>query len=211
MKTFRDPEIETFQKSKFVKYSIIGLINGPIFKIPIPTRLLCLIRIPIITPNRTQCILEIASRNNENEPQFSPDWKDLQMTVIYDCSYRGMTELIGSRRVHIFGLTWSRQTFIYLSPRDFWICPIEKSDENQILGFVRKRCGRGEGILRFSNGSRFGPVWHNNFELHSQKNFHPYNLSDLERFYSQYRRVLLNLSYGKLRKRHPEQHILFHK
>ena len=208
MQTFRDPEIEPFQKSKFAKYSLAGLINGPIFKIPIPTRLKCLIRIPIMTPNRTQCVLEIACDKSATEPQFSPDWKKLQLAVVYDCNYRGVTEQIGSRRVHIFGLTWTRQTFIWLSPKSFWINPIAKPDKNQIQGFTLNRCGKGEGILRFCTGSRFGPFWHRNFELHSKKDFNPYELSDFERFYHEYNRILQNIP-SKLRRKLPDQHILF--
>jgi hypothetical protein len=210
MKTFRDPEIEPFTKSKFLKYSLVGLINAPVLKIPIPNRSICLIRIPIITPNRTQCILEIACPSFENEPKFSRDWKELQLFVAYDCNYRGVTEQIGERRVHIFGLTWTRQTFIWLSPKKFWVDPIAKSDKNQIIGFSLKRCGKGEGILRYSNGSRFGQFWHRNFDLHSG-DFNPYVLTDLERFYNVYNQILRNIPSGKFRKLFPEQQILFHK
>jgi hypothetical protein len=187
-KTFRDPEIEPFTRSKFDKYSLAGIINGPILKIPIPQKLLCLIRVPIITPNYTQLILEISCKNFENEPKFAPSWEELQMIIVFDCNYRGVTEQIASRRAHIFSLNWSRQTFIWLSPRGFWINPIAKPDPNQPLSLSFTRCGKGEGFLRYSIGSRFGPFWHDNFDIHSTKDLNPYQLSDFEEFHVQYHR-----------------------
>jgi hypothetical protein len=214
MTTLRDPEIEHFAKG--TNYSVVGIINGPPLKIPIPKFSKCIQRIPVITPNFTQCIIEIESKKVATELRFYPDWRDLQLVVLHGIKYRGVTEQVfPNKRVHIFRLNQEIDhfTYVWLSAKNFWINPIKKPDQDIFPEFTLARCGKGEGILNVSSGSQFGSYWEKSLfkDIHSATDLYPYDLTYLKNFRDHFNRSLKNISSGKLRKRLPDQHFLCHK
>ena len=214
MTTFRDPEIENF--SKGTNYSVIGIINGQPMKIPIPRFFKCIQRIPFITPESTQCIIEIESKKIETELQFYPNWRDLQLIIFQRIKYWGVTEhVFPNKKVHIFRLNQdnNRFTFVWLSAIKFWINPIKKPDQGTTPEFTLARYGKGEGILNVSSGSQFGAYWEKSpfRDIHSATDLHPYNLSIIESFRDHFNRRLKNIPSGKLRNKRPDQYFLCHK
>jgi hypothetical protein len=214
MYTFRDPETENFTKG--TNYSVIGIINGPPMKIPYPKFSKCIQRIPMITPDSTQCIVEVESKTIETELKFYENWRDLQLVVFQRISYRGVTRQITlNKRVHIFRLNQEKNpyNYVWLSAKNFWINPIKTSDADQLPQFTLTRFGKGEGILNESSGSQFGSYWLKSplRNIHSATDLHPYNLTYLEKFRDNFNRSLKNIRSGKLRNRLPDRHFLFHK
>ena len=214
MSTFRDPETENFTRGTM--QSVIGIINAPPIKIPYPRFFKCIQRIPIITPNFTQCIIEVESETLGTELVFYKNWRDLQFVAFQGIIYRGVTkQIIANKNVHIFRLIQNKNPFSYvwLSAENIWINPIKIPDPDQLPEFTLARCGKGEGILNMSPGSKFGLYWINSpfKNLHSVVDLHPYNFSDMEKFYDCYNRCLKNIPSGKLRNFLPDQHLLFHK
>jgi len=115
------------------RYSIIGLINGQVLKIPYATGKV-LQRVPVITPKLSQMVLEIWNSDLEFEPVFSENWKNLQMIFCKGTAYHGIASMgTADRVVHIFRLNQrdaKATRFVWLSADrpNFWDDPISMKD-----------------------------------------------------------------------------------
>ena len=121
-------------------YSITGLVNGQPKFFSYPKAGKMKVQIPIINPGKTQSVIEIWSSNEDMEPKFDSNWRNLQFIFVKNCTYYGVTDLnhqsrfSKARRVHVFRLATKRAPYryIWLSQNSsyFWKHPVSKFDED---------------------------------------------------------------------------------
>ena len=127
-----DPAVHPIENNKY--YTVAGIINAQI-----STRVYqsgkVRQRVVFLTPKRTQCCLEIWSDNIENlKPNFSENWKDLQLIMVVGARYHGISHINDQKPMFVFRLSAfkaSYNRFIWLSKpatdesADFWAEPID--------------------------------------------------------------------------------------
>ena len=64
------------------KYDLTGLVNAEV-KMYLRSRHGCIIfRVPLVTHDGVQCLCEIWCDERAQEPRYSPNWRQLQLTII---------------------------------------------------------------------------------------------------------------------------------
>jgi len=115
------------------RYTITGLVNAEVLKIPYATGKV-LQRVPVITPKLSQFVLEIWNSQPEFEPIFSSNWKTLQLIFCKGAVYHGISDMgTKNRKIHVFRLSQRDANitrFIWLSSDrpNFWDDPLSIKD-----------------------------------------------------------------------------------
>lgn len=201
---------------RFKCYDIMGIVNTSQIKIPFSKTNKVLQRFGVIFPSLVQGVVEIWNTSIESEPKFHAEWSKLQLIFMKSVRYHGQSE-IGKKTVHVFRLSQKENQFkfIWLSDRNFWIRPIGITDpyfKNEVPHWPNiVRCDMGEGVLRCSNGSRFGSYWKNQLKtnLHSMDIFYPYMYTDFEKLYKTMFATLNEVPTGFFRNMKWDDSILF--
>ena len=126
-----DPAVSPLENSRY--YTIAGLVNakvnGSSFKTGSYRQ-----RISIITPKRTQFILEIWSTDENTIPIFSPDFEDMQLILVQGARFHGISNMNPERPTFVFRLSQFHATknrFVWLSQaKDFWSEPVSVKDDD---------------------------------------------------------------------------------
>ena len=145
------------------KYCVAGVVNAD-WKMYLRTKFNCTVfRIPVITWDGMQCVVDIWCDNRSQEPRYEHNWqKFLQWTVIQGANFKQKITAYGIDLYHFKVNTSNRQNrYIWMSApdRNFWLSPVddpENSLEIRRYNFIRKDCASVRGVLNRSKGSCFG-------------------------------------------------------
>jgi len=110
------------------KYNVIGLINSDPLKIPYQTKRM-MQRISLITPKRSQYIVEIWNSGTMMEPKFPENYKNLNLAFIKGVTYHGVASVTAGKLAHVFRLGQrdskeSRFVWISSDRATFWDNPV---------------------------------------------------------------------------------------
>ena len=154
-------DVETLVPGK--KYGVSGYVNA---EVQMVLRSMCnaiIYRVPVISYDNAQCLVEIWCNKKGQEPRYHGDWRRLQFTVIKDAIFQEQVESHGIV-VHVFKVTTFDKDFrfVWISDpdRNFWQSPVrypEDPVEARRYGVLRGDCANVRGILNRSDGSVFGP------------------------------------------------------
>ena len=222
--------IETIDKEKAPALTegeqcdISGLVNGE-WKMYLRSAIQCVVyRVPIITPDDVQLVIDIWCNAREQEPRYWPDWRLLQWTVIRGAVFKKKSTAYG---VEIYQFKYTTGNpgfrFIWISHpcRYFWQSPVNEPEdvtERREFLLLNRDHGNVRGILRRSEGSCFGK-----FVAEREKTLHTHQLigglffAEVKEFMIQYRRRVVRRFYefmmidGKLAFDDPDRYPLFHK
>ena len=211
-----DPGLNTLDLHK--PYDIMAIVNSEEIKIFKGGKVLQ--RIAGITPSFCQIIVEIWNDKKETEIEFQKGWENLQLMMIKDASYHGVQHF-EAKEVHIFRVSTKQlnHRYIWLSAPFFWINPIDTTNASETMKKLPdypeiKRCSKGEGTLRASNGSVFGKFWCNaegqlKTPLQSHDIYYPYNFQNYEALHKQYHAIVHDLPIRVLGNTKRDQSSLF--
>ena len=206
------------------KFDISGFVNGE-WKMYLRSQYNCVVyRVPIVTTDNQQLIIDIWCDSREQEPRYWPDWRILQWTVIRGAVFKKKSTAYGMEIYQFKYNTGDRHfRFIWISDpcRYFWSSPVEEPEDPAELRRFRilnRDSANVRGIIRRSSGSCFGKfVAEREKTLHTHQLIGGYFFADIKEFMIQYRRKVVHHFYelmmvdGKLTFDDPDRYPLFHK
>ena len=209
------------------KYDISGLVNAE-WKMYLRSQFNCVVyRVPIITPDDCQIVIDIWCDGREQEPRYWPDWRMLQWTVIRGAVFKKKSTAYGSViyqfKYHTGGRGDRGFRYIWISYpcRFFWQQPVEEPEdatERREFLLLNQDGANVRGIIRRSEGSCFGKyVPEKDRSLHTHQMIGGLFFADIKEFMIRYRRKVVRRFYemmmvdGKLIFDDPDRYPLFHK
>ena len=89
-------------------------------------------RVPVITYDQMQFVVDIWSTSRDQEPRFHPNWQVLQFTIIRGAEFKEVVTNYGLK-IYVFKINaWNQDyRFIWMSHpcRNFWQDPVENPED----------------------------------------------------------------------------------
>lgn len=182
-------------KEKQISIDLLGLVNGPL-KIKKCKSGSTNQRVPVILPDRTQCLLEIWTPKNCRTPEFETKWEALQMIIVTDLSYAGNiminNKIVKVLRLPLYGAKTKR--FIWLSGSRFWEFPLEVEKDKgylkDLLSSAWPEMPVFDGFLKASEGSVITKSWAKIYPKVHTNTIEPFDFQSVVKFQVKVRQSL---------------------